>query len=337
MPPKIRYILCAAFLAYLVGDLFLFHGPLDRAIQTLDPDSPQSIAKARKNGIIARVHQQPITSSQLDRAVFERLWLEGKSEAAFSTSDRQAALDELIEHEFLRYQIAQENPEIQVSDSEINTRLTRLLGRFETKSHLESAMKSQGIPTEKVLRERIAARIREQKFIESKIAPFTAVTEAEAKIWFDENHKSLEISERIEARHIFIATLRTPSDEAKQKLEAALAQLTGGQKDFATLARELSDDPATKDQGGNLGWMSRNRLAPDFTTPVFALPLAQPTLIRTKLGWHLIEVTARKPAEPRTFEATKAEIFAALEATKRRDAVRKYRENLRRSSGVRIF
>ncbi|RYD25875.1 MAG: hypothetical protein EOP87_23675, partial [Verrucomicrobiaceae bacterium] len=72
-----RLTLCTAFLAYLAGDFFLFNGPLHRAIQVFSPDTPQALEKARKEGVVARVGNRPISRSQLDRAVFERLTLEG--------------------------------------------------------------------------------------------------------------------------------------------------------------------------------------------------------------------------------------------------------------------
>jgi parvulin-like peptidyl-prolyl isomerase len=61
--------------------------------------------------------------------------------------------------------------------------------------------------------------------------------------------------------------------------------------------------------------------------------------MRTKLGWHLAEVTARKPAEPRSFEESRTEVMAALEAVKRRDATREYRQALRAKEGryIEIF
>ena len=162
------------------------------------------------------------------------------------------------------------------------------------------------------------------------------MTEEEARAWYEENQKSLAQPERAEARHIFIPTLDHPPEEAKAKLETALADLTSGTKDFATLAKEISQDPATKDHGGSLGWMTRDRLPADLSAPVFSLPLHKPTLVRSRIGWHLIEVTARTPAEPRSFEAAKPEVLAALEAIKRRQAATDFRNALRRFEAEKI-
>ncbi len=293
----------------------------------------------RPINLAARVFDQTITRSQLDRAVGEKLRLEGKTIKDLTPADRKTALDELICHEILRARIKTEDHPPHVSPEEINDRLRRLLGRFETKGALETAMKSQGIHNEDDLKNRLAARIQQEKFIESRIASQIKVTDEEARKWFGENGKDFVDPARLEARHIFIPTLDHPPEEAKQKLDDALVALTEKRKDFAMLAKELSEDPATKDNGGVLGWMSYDRLPVDFAAPLFSLESNRPTLIRSRLGWHLAEVTARKPAEPRTFEQAKPEILAALAAVKRRDAVAAFQASLLKeaSADVSVF
>jgi parvulin-like peptidyl-prolyl isomerase len=340
MTSQTRLILCIASLGYLAADLFVIDGPINRWIESTRPDSPRSIARAKEQGVVARVNFHPITQSQLDRAIHERLWLEGKKFSTLppdqQTAVRRAALEDLIDHELLRIRTSQTGQPPVVSEEEVNERIRRLVGRFETKGALETAMKTQGIQNENELRRFLTARIQQEKFLESETAQETSVSEEEAKKWFDENQANLGIPERIEARHIFLPTLDQVSDEVKAKLDAAFTALNQKQKDFATLAKELSDDPATKDIGGNLGWMTRDRLPRDFAEPVFALPLNQPKLIRTKIGWHLIEVTDRKPAETRSFEDAKPEIIAALEAMKRRHAIGEFRRRLRENHPTQV-
>ena len=311
-----------------------------RKVDLENPSSSAAIAKAKAEGVVARVFNLRINRKQLERAVHERLWLEGKTLESLTSETlktvRYAALDDLIAHELLRIKAKVNAPDLKVNDGEVDERLRRLLGRFANKTEMETAMKSQGIASERDLRDRLAARIQQEKYVESKIAPLAVVTDEEARKWFDENRKDLGLPERIEARHVFIATLELPPEEAKAKLDTALADLTAKKKDFATLAKELSEDLATKEQGGSLGWMTRERLPLDFSAPVFSMPLNQPTLVRTRLGWHLVEVTARKPAEERSYEQAKDEVMAALEAVKRRDAAAQYRDALRRFEAAKI-
>lgn len=325
----LRLAICGGVLAYLAGDLFVFHGPLRRMMERVYPGDA-----------VARVCNHRITRNQLERAVHERLWLEGKKPEDMTSEKlklvRQEALDELIDHELLRVKVMESESQLKVTNEEVDERLRRMVGRFVSKGEMEAAMKSQGIASERDLRDRLVARIQQEKYVEMKIGPQIRVTEEEARAWFVENQAKLATPERVEARHVFLATLERPQEEARALLDAALADLTTGKKEFATLASELSEDYANKDKGGNLGWMTRQRLPTDFSSEVFVLPLNKPSLIRTRIGWHLVEVTGRKPSEPRTFEETKPEVIAALEAVKRRKATTEFRDALRHSEAHRV-
>lgn len=327
-------------LGYLAIDLLVLNGPLNRRIQSSHPDSPESIAKAKANGVVARVFNHHITRNQLDYAIHERLWLEGKNAADLSPADRKlvtyAALGDLIDHQLLRVKTKVNTFELNVPDKEIDDRLQRFVGRFETKADLQSAMKSMGIRDETALRQRIAARIQQEKYVAMRVDPLVKVSEEEVAEFYEANKESLALPERIRAKHVFIATLNKPSDEAKGILDKALAELNAGKKDFATLAKELSEDYATTEKGGELGWMGKARLPADFGEAAFSMETDKPALVRTKLGWHILQVTDRKPAEPRTLEDTKAEITAALAATKRHQAVNDFRSALRQYEAHKI-
>ncbi len=328
-----RFAAYLLVLGYLIADLYILDGPLHRRIQASNPNSPEAIAKAKANGVVARVFYNQITRKQLDYAIHERLWQEGKSLSGLSPEDTKlvtyAALGDLIDHELMRVKVEHNTAELPVSDEEINTRLKRFASKFESKDELESAMKAQGIPDEKSLKNLFAARIQQEKYVALRVDPLVSVSDEEIQAYYEANSETLKIPERIHARQIFIATLEKPSEEARQTLAQALADLTEKKKDFPALAKELSDDPSSGNQGGDLGWMSRARLPIDFAAQIFPLDTGKPTLVRTKLGWHLVEITDRRPAAPRPLEDAKPDIIAALSAVKRHQAVADFRAALR--------
>jgi parvulin-like peptidyl-prolyl isomerase len=330
----LRLCIYGAVFAYLICDLHYCDGPLSRRLRHPGTSRPAQPATAAAGTIVARVYGYQIHRSQLERAVHERLWLEGKTLADISPHNRKlirsAALEDLIDHELLRTKVAVNTFDLIVGEAELTDRVRRFSARFATQQELDAALASQGIAGEADLRDRLAARIQQEKYVEWRIAPLVKVTEEEARAWFALNQQQLTTPERAEARHIFLPTLERDADEVKLTLAAALATLTAGTKDFATLARELSDDPLTKDCGGALGWMTRERLPAELAGPLFALPLHQPSLVRSKLGWHLLEVTARMPAAPRSFEQAKPEILSALAAVRRRKAAAEFRHSLRK-------
>ncbi len=104
----------------------------------------------------------------------------------------------------------------------------------------------------------------------------------------------------IRARHILI---RAPEDDAEARRKArqeALElkrQLEQG-ADFATLAREHSDDPGSARRGGDLGWFGRGRMVEPFEKAAFSAPIGRVVgPVETRFGYHLIEVTGRSSVE----------------------------------------
>jgi parvulin-like peptidyl-prolyl isomerase len=335
---RLHAAVCAAGLLYLAGDLWAFDGPVKRWLTGFRPDSPQSITKAKASGIVARVEFHPITRSQLDRAVRERLWLQGLDESEASARERVAlqrrTLDELIDDLLLRIEAHRRGIEVKASELEIDGAFQRFAARFED-GELDTALRSQGLDRAE-LRQRLAAWLEQEKTLELCVGDAWKIEETEAREWFTAHAAELGQPERLQARQVFLATLERNPDDAKRALDQALADLVAGKKDFAAMALELSDDEASKAKGGELGWLVRDRLPADFADAVFALPERSPALVRTTLGWHLVEVTAKQPAKPRTFEEAREEVVTALETVKRKDAIAAFRLALRERAAGRI-
>jgi parvulin-like peptidyl-prolyl isomerase len=336
-PPKsfvVRVAIYSLLLLYIAGDLFVFKGPLHRRLRSADPNSPQAIAEAKKHGLVAQVYGQPILVTQLERAVADRLRLQGRTLTDLGGEEhrllRYAALNDLVDHQILRVKAKVHGDDLPLTDEEIDAEMARFTSRFSSRQELESAMKAQGIGSEKEMRYRLAARLQQEKYIASRVVPPTTVTEKQAREWFDEHEEDYQLPERIHARHVFVATLETDPVEARKTLAGALDRLQKGETKFEDLAAKLSEDERSKTKGGDLGWFTRERLATDFTAAVFALPDKKPSLVRTKLGWHLVEVLERKPAEPIPFEQARDDVIAALESRYREQATKKFREDLRK-------
>ncbi len=336
----LRLVIYGIFIAYLLGDVFLFHGPIARRVEKANPFSSASIADAKSRGVVARVFNYQITRGQLDRAVAERLWLTGKDYDELSPQIqkvvRYAALNDLIDHELLRVKSKVNAPDLPASEAEIHERMNAFRKRFSSEKEMVSAMKSQGMGKLQDLRDRLAARIQQEKYVALKVDPMVTVDETTAKAWFAENHRHLDIPERVRARHIFIPSLETDESIALPILQTSLKSITAEETDFVALAKSLSQDPTTKDLGGDLGWIARGRLPDEFTKPLFDLPLHEPAIITTKIGWHLVEVTERRAATPQSFDAVKDEVMAALRAVQYQKAVKEYRAALRQFEADKI-
>ncbi len=109
--------------------------------------------------------------------------------------------------------------------------------------------------------------------------------------------------EEIRVRHILLT-----GEDARERAEEALVKLQEGQ-DFAALARELSDDLATKEQGGDLGFFPRGRMLPEFEEAAFVLELGETSSpVETARGVHLIRMEEREAG----FEKTREEVAPEL-------------------------
>jgi foldase protein PrsA len=330
-----RLLIYCGVLAYVALDLYGFAGPLRKAINRRKSDSPEFIEEAKKNGIAAMVLGRPITTAQVERAARERLWLEGKSWKDTTpeqrTLVRKAVLFDLVDHQLIRSKIAANKDAARASEEEISERIKQLLARFVSRTDMEQSMKAQGIASEAELRLRMTAMIEMEKYIDRQLQPLLEVSEDEVKDFYEKYIEALALPEMIQVRHIFWATLGKESEAVKSLAEQALAALQKKEKTFEQLAKESSEDERSKLQGGQLGWIRKDRLPADFTEPLFAMQKNQVAVFRSKLGWHLAEVLDRKAVQPRTLEACTEEIRRALADQKRPEALQNIRLAIRQS------
>ncbi len=97
------------------------------------------------------------------------------------------------------------------------------------------------------------------------------------------------------ARHILIKSDEITTDEqARDKLIEIKEKLNNG-ADFAKLAAEYSQDPGSKNSGGDLGWAAEGTFVPRFTEVMNSLKDGQTSEpFRSQFGWHIIQVLARR-------------------------------------------
>jgi len=80
----------------------------------------------------------------------------------------------------------------------------------------------------------------------------------------------------------------------RAKAEEVLQRVRNGE-DFATLAKQFSSDPGTKDKGGDLGWFGSGQMVPEFDKAAFALKAGEISgVVQSQFGFHIIKVEERK-------------------------------------------
>lgn len=141
-------------------------------------------------------------------------------------------------------------------------------------------------------------RILAAAFMESRIAE--AVTPASVRALYQAQSGVTRLGDEVRARHILVAT--------KEEADAIVKELADG-ADFATLAREHSLDRATAPLGGEMGYFTKDMMAPPIAEAAFA---AKPGDIvppfKSENGWHVLEVLDRKPTRPASFSKVRSDI-----------------------------
>jgi peptidyl-prolyl cis-trans isomerase D len=143
--------------------------------------------------------------------------------------------------------------------------------------------------------------------------------------FYDEHPERYHQPERVRARHVLLRLAKgAPEEEVarvRAQAEAALARIRGGE-DFEAVAREVSEDPGSKDKGGDLGFFPRGQMAPPFEQVAFSLEPGQTSeVVRTDFGFHVLRVEAHEPAQDQGFDEVARAIAEELVATERTSAL----------------
>jgi len=153
------------------------------------------------------------------------------------------------------------------------------------------------------------------------LLPGVTVDAQEAKRQYESNAKQYGQEEERTASHILVAVKPDASDAekaaAKKKAEDIAAQAKANPAKFAELAKQLSEDPGSAQQGGELGPQPRGTLEKSFEDVEWKMKVGEVAgPVQTDFGWHVIKLNAIMPAKMKPFDEVKAQIEADLRRQK---------------------
>lgn len=246
--------------------------------------------------IVAIVDDEIIMQSELDLQInleAAQRRLNPKDESL-----KQRILDAMINQKLLYAQA--ELDSIEIGDEEVNQQLdvqmNYFINQYGSKERVEQ---TYGMSIDRIKREfrddtrkqMMAERVKQTKF------GMIEVSRVEVADFYEEFKDSLGlIPERFRLYHIFINPKATSKVDKKAKSLAAklLDSLKSG-ADFATLAKEFSDDPGSASQGGDLGTVKRGKFYPEFEAAAYSLTKGELSpIIKSPVGYHIIELIERK-------------------------------------------
>jgi peptidyl-prolyl cis-trans isomerase D len=161
------------------------------------------------------------------------------------------------------------------------------------------------------------------------------VDDAELKAYYNDHLDEFVEGEQAHAAHILIRVPAnaTPETQSEAELRAkGVAEIARSGGDFAALAAKHSDDPGSKDNGGDLGWFGRGRMVPEFEEAVFgAKPGDIVGPVKSQFGYHIIKVEGFRPERQRPFDEVAEQVrFRVLEGRAAVEAEQRARELARR-------
>jgi peptidyl-prolyl cis-trans isomerase D len=160
------------------------------------------------------------------------------------------------------------------------------------------------------------------------VAAQIAVSDADIKSYYDQNIKRYSVDEQRRASHILITVNKdAPNADkaaAKAKAEKLLAQLRKNPADFAKLAKENSQDPGSAERGGDLDFFGKGMMVKPFEDAAYKLKQGEISdLVQSDFGYHIIQLTAVKPASVKALDEVKGDITAEI---KKQLAAKKFSE-----------
>jgi parvulin-like peptidyl-prolyl isomerase len=191
---------------------------------------------------------------------------------------RNALVRSLVEQ--AQFEIAAEELDVTVTDEELDKRLDELKQQFfdGDEQKYKDELEKQGLTEEQVLKD-LRTRMLSEKIFE-EVTSEVEVTDADIQAYYEENKSQFETPASREVRHILV--------KSKAKADDIHGQLENG-GNFAKLAKQFSEDPASKNEGGKFTAQKGATVAP-FDKVAFELEtgeLSEP--VRTQFGWHIIE------------------------------------------------
>ena len=294
-------------------------------------------------GKVASVNGVAVSQEQFDR-VMAPYELQIAAMGGGAVTEEQIAqvitkvLDNLIATELL-YQESQKSG-IKVEGKEINETYDAQKAQFQNDAEFQEALK-QSQYNDSSFRDEIKQWLSIQHFIGKKFSENTTISDEEVKKYFNDNPDKFQQPAQVRASHIMIIVDsdadQSKKDDAKKQIEQVMRRLKAGE-DFAALAKEVSQDISSKENGGDLDYFSKGDLPQSFEDAAFALKPGEISgIVETEYGYHIIKLTDKIDAKKITYNESKEDIKNGLKTNKVNSDVNKYVAELRGKASVEIF
>ena len=273
---------------------------------------------------VAEVDGKVITREDLDKAVEELKAQYGDSLPASDTPEyaelQKQVAERLVNEEILWFEADKRN--LTISDEEINQQVDTYKEQSGGEDAFNQKLEENNLTLDR-LKDQIRKSLLFQKLYPEVTKDAELVTDEQALKYYNENPTQFQQPEMRTVSHILVADEAT-ANAVKSRLDAG--------EDFATVAKEVSTDPGSKDKGGDLGEVPTegSGFVPEFEAAMNGLAVGQVSApVKSSFGYHVIKVTAVKPAGTQTFDEVKEELKQGLGMENQRTAFEAWFEGVK--------
>jgi peptidyl-prolyl cis-trans isomerase C len=224
-----------------------------------------------------------------------------------------------------------------VTEAEVQAELDKVAKNYKSDAEMNAALASQNTDRA-TLQKSLAETLVMARFFEEAINKKIVVTPEELSKYYSSNTAQFSHPDIVRTSHILIQPAGDTERQdaiAKERAEALLARVKKGE-DFARLARENSVD-ASASQGGDMGFASKDGMAPEYAEAAFSLPVGSIKLIKTEFGYHIIKVIDKKKEGLATLEEVKQDLTDFLKNQKAQTELTKLVNQLRDGAKIEIL
>jgi len=211
---------------------------------------------------------------------------------------------------------------------------------FDSEQAFQMKLEGDGFTPES-LRIHLGRMMAAQQYLNAIREEAADISDADLEQYYDDNRDRLTLPEQVRVRHILITwkPLGKTDDRAyiRESMNPILERARAGE-DFAALAREYSDDYATRQSGGDTGFFNRGQMAPEFEEAAFALqPGEISDVVETSFGVHIIRLEERQDEELLPLDDVREQLLDYVRNELAEQAVRAEIDGLAETADIRIL
>lgn len=286
--------------------------------------------------VIARVNEIDISQPELSLQLRDLLWRKGMAWDHLSPGEQSSlqfeATNALIDRLLLKNWAATHPAAAGSTGGESD--FQQFLKQFESPDGWKERATLQGL-NEPGLRKMLAEETAQRAAVEAYLVSTPAISESEAKSWFEGHAQELLVGECVRVSHIFLSGHDQSKPDRASEIHSIYQQWISKEATFEALAAKFSEDERSKLKGGELGWLTRQRVPAEFADAVFSLSPGETSKpFQTTLGWHIVRLQDRRAERLPRFIEVQQEVTALLESRKRERLLQELVQGLRNKARV---